>query len=409
MSTPMLIAVAGAALAALSLPAASASPSPLYQFAHDRAPRWSSPENPNGLPGQGAQLNHGAKGRASVVVPAGATHRLLDVHGAGVVTRIWLTLSDRSPAMLRSLRLEMFWDGAGRPAVSVPLGDFFGVGLGRTASFQNALFASPEGRSFVCTIPMPFRTAARIQVTNESKQDLTHLFYDVDFLATPTPGADDLYFHAYWHREIATTLARDFELLPGVTGRGRFLGVNVGVTANRQYEGVWWGEGEVKAYLDGDRDWPTLAGTGTEDYIGTAWGQGAFCNDSTGCLVADEKNHQWCFYRYHLADPIFFHHACRVTWQQIGGAPKAKIVELQRAGVPLIPITIDTNGTLRHLYDGTTVTRADDRALPEGWMNIYRSDDVSATAYFYLDASATDLPALQPVAERTADGSTRAE
>lgn len=385
----------------LVLPVALFAGDDLFHYRDDRAIRWSSPENPNGVPGAGGAENHGAKGRAFVPLAAGATHPLLDVQGSGVVTRIWLTVADRSPEMLRSLRLEMYWDGEEKPAVAVPLGDFFGVGLGRTAKFHHALLASPEGRSFVCTIPMPFRRAARIQVTNESSKRLSHLFFDVDYLATPMPDARALYFHAFWHRERATTLGRDFELLPRVEGRGRFLGVNVGVVANPAYGDSWWGEGEVKVYLDDDEQLPTLAGTGTEDYIGTGWGQGEFATDSAGCLVADPKSRAWAFYRFHLPDPIFFQRRCRATLQQIGGAMKAKVIALQQANVPLIPVTLDQEGALKHLYQpGQPPTELDRAEIGDGWVNYYRSDDVSATAYFYLETPASELPELQPTSER---------
>src|SRR3954465_15267232 len=119
--------------------------------------RWASPENPAGERGQGGRENGGRKGAAFFVLGAGESRTLAEVKaGSGVVRRLWMTLNDRSPKMLRGLRLEMFWDGATQPAVSAPVGDFFGVGLGRIVPFQSALFSSPEGRSFVAGVPMPF-------------------------------------------------------------------------------------------------------------------------------------------------------------------------------------------------------------------------------------------------------------
>src|SRR4029079_5990915 len=107
--------------------------------------------------------------------------------------------------------------------------------------------------------------------------------------------------HAHFRRENPTTLQQDYELLPLVRGKGRFLGVNVGVQADKErYGTTWWGEGEVKVYLDGDTDLPTLCGTGTEDYIGTAWGQGRFAHLYQGCPVADGEAMAYCFYRYHI-------------------------------------------------------------------------------------------------------------
>jgi hypothetical protein len=304
--------------------------------------------------------------------------------------------------MLRALRIEMFWDGADEPAVSAPFGDFFGVSLGRTAAFENALFSNPEGRSFNCAIPMPFRTGARIVVRNESPDDLPMLFYDVNLRKVPAWGDEVLYFHAFWHRDPATTLKIDHEILPNVSGRGRYLGANLGVIANPVYEGSWWGEGEVKVFLDGDRDLPTLVGTGTEDFIGTGWGQGAYAHRFQGCLIADTERDHWAFYRYHVPDPVYFASDCRVTIQQIGGNQKPVVIGLMEKGAPLIPITIHEVDTLHLLLEKDPVPELTDPDLPDGWTNFYRSDDVSSTAYFYLDRPTSGLPGLQPVAERIA-------
>lgn len=374
---------------------------PLYEFNSASSPRWSSFENITAGKGKGAMENHGAKGHPSDALEPGETKVLLDVKGSGIINRVWITINDRSPLMLRSLRLEMFWDGASKPAVSVPFGDFFGMGLGRTATFHNIFFANPEGRSFQCFIPMPFKKAARIQVTNESGKRLSHLFFDINFEQISNWNNSYLYFHSYWNRDTATRLARDFELLPSVKGRGRFLGVNIGVNTNPLYRDFWWGEGEVKMYLDGDRDFPTLAGTGTEDYIGTAWGQGEFFNDYAGCLLANKDSVAWAFYRYHVPDPVFFKSACRVTMQQMGGNRKEKVIELQRKQVPLIPVAIDDLTRIHHLYKKDSVVLLDTPGLPEGFANFYRSDDVSSTAYFYLDQPAGTLPALQSLSVRT--------
>ena len=124
---------------------------------------------------------------------------------------------------MRSLRLQMYWDGNSKAAVDVPLGDFFVSNLGRTTPFQSALFASPEGRSFNCYIPMPFKKGARIILTNESAQDTAKLFYDVDFVLTKTLPPDALYFHACWRRQMTSGLGEDVVVLPKLNGKGRFL------------------------------------------------------------------------------------------------------------------------------------------------------------------------------------------
>ncbi|HTQ11903.1 MAG TPA: glycoside hydrolase family 172 protein, partial [Fimbriimonadaceae bacterium] len=271
---------------------------------------WISFENAISERGQAAQENQGAKGHAFDCVRAGETKTLLDLEETGMICRIWMTIGDRSPEMLRSLRLEMFWDQSDEPAVSTPLGDFFGVGLGRRTPFENALFSDPEGRSFNCFIPMPFRTGARVTLTNESEKDLAHLFYDIDLLLDVEHTPSTLYFHTHWRREAPNELGKEYTILPKVVGAGRFLGCNIGIMPDPAYEGAWWGEGEVKVWF-GDDDYPTLCGTGTEDYIGTGWGQGVYANRTQGCLIADKEAGQWCFYRFHLDDPIFFDDACQ--------------------------------------------------------------------------------------------------
>lgn len=134
----------------------------LFEFNNASEPRWSSPENLNGSKGAGGKENNGGKGHPNDSIPAGQSKSLLDIQGRGIINRIWITINDRSPEMLRSLKLEMFWDGAEKPAVSVPFGDFFGVGLGRTAAFENVFFANAEGRSFNSFIPMPFQKGQRL-------------------------------------------------------------------------------------------------------------------------------------------------------------------------------------------------------------------------------------------------------
>jgi hypothetical protein len=296
--------------------------------------------------------------------------------------------------MLRSLRLDCFWDGAATPAVSAPLGDFFGVGLGRTAAWSSALFASPEARSFCCFVPMPFRDGMRLTLTNESDRELSYLFYDVDYTLGDAHGPDTAYLHAHWRRESPTTLLRDYEILPRVDGRGRFLGANVGVRADRARWGeTWWGEGEVKVYVDGDTALPTLCGTGTEDYIGTGWGQGAYAHPYQGCPVADDGRGEYCFYRWHVPDPVYFARAARVTCQQIGHAFGDRLRALLASGE-----------TIYRAGPGLVPAPPFEEIPPSGLL-FERSDDWSSCAYFYLDRPENGLPPLAPVAERVADGS----
>ncbi len=346
-----------------------------------------SPENPTGGKGRGGTAAGGRKGAPTIAVKAGQSVVLAEAQGtSGMVRRIWMTFWDRSPRMLRSLRLDMYWDGAATPAVSAPLGDFFGVGLGRTATFESALFSNPEGRSFNSVVPMPFRRGMRIVLTNESDTDVPEVFYDVDYTLGDRHPAGMLYFHAHWRRENPTRLKEDYEILPRVAGKGRYLGTNIGVAVNRgEYFNTWWGEGEIKIYLDGDSALPTLVGTGTEDYVGTAWGQGRYANLYQGSPIADEGAMQWAFYRYHVPDPVYFRRDLRVTMQQIGyladhsrGPLIRTRKRLYRAGEGRVEMDLSQDGKFE------------------------RSDDWSSCAYFYLDRPENGLPGLAPVGERVA-------
>jgi len=370
----------------------------LFEFDNNSSTRWSSPENRNGMKGAGGKENYKAKGHPYDTITAGQSYTLLNIQSPGIINRIWITINDRSPEMLRSLKIEMFWDNETKPAVSVPFGDFFGLGLGKTVTYENALFTTGEGRSFVCYIPMPFKKAAKIVVTNESNKTLRNIFFDVDYNVLQTRNDDYLYFHAYWHRDTATTPSQDFQLLPQVRGKGRFLGASVGINANPLYGTSWFGEGEVKMYLDDDKEYPTLNGTGTEDFIGSAWGQSKFINQYTGCTIASDSLLQYAFYRFHIPDPVYFKTACMVALQQIGGAATDSVAAYQKNNAPLVVVSTD-NGRLYPQYNKNHPLQLNNTS-PKGWTNFYRSDDVCSTAYFYLNTPSDDLSGIQPVGLR---------
>jgi hypothetical protein len=396
--------IACSAALALPVPAFAQEAADLYRYQEGQETRWASPENPTAAKGAGARENRGAKGHAFETIPIGRSHILADIKGAGTIDRMWITIEDRSPEALRGLKFEIYWDGAATPAVSVPLGDFFLHGASEMVPMETALFASPEGRSFVSYVPMPFRTGARVVVTNESGKPVNLIFYDINFRQLRQQPKDALYFHAWWSRERATKLGQDFHILPRIQGKGRFLGASVTVLTNPLYEKTWWGEGEVKIALDGDRsDAPTLVGTGTEDYIGTAWGQGAYVNRFQGAPVATwEGDGRWTFYRFHIPDPIFFSRDIEVSLQIMGGARKHIVQGLQKKNVPLIPVTIDPGSRNNFQQLLTNGKKLSDPSLPDGHTNFYRSDDVAAVAYFYLDRPAGLLPPIAASAERMA-------
>mgnify|MGYP003412827234 FL=1 len=200
-------------------------------------------------------------------------------------------------------------------------------------------------------------------------------------------------------------MGKDFEIVPRIEGNGRFLGTNIGVMANPIYEGAWWGEGEVKMFLDQDNEYPTLVGTGTEDYYGSAWNQGIFHNLYQGSLISNDKTGQNAFYRYHIPDPVYFHGSIRVTIQQMGGASRDKVANLMNKGVPLIPVSVYTEpkfGFIK-LLEMQDPPKLGNENFPKGTVIFYRQDDVSATAYFYLDKPTNGLQELQSKEVRTAN------
>ena len=364
---------------------------PLYMIPEGVETRWASGENPEGAKGQAGRKNHGRKGSACQPIKPGQTVTLAEVKGSsGTIRRFWATMVSRQPKFMRGMRLDFYWDGVEKPSFSVPFGDFFGHGLGRMATFECSLFASPEGRSYNCYIPMPFKTGMKIDITNETGEEQSMFYYDIDYTLGDKHGGDVPYFHAHYRRENPTTMQKDFELLPKVKGRGRFLGVNIGVIADTgMYFRSWWGEGEVKVFLDGDTEFPTLCGTGTEDYIGTGWGQGQYAQMYHGCHIADHDKFQYCFYRYHVPDPIYFARDARVTIQQLGcwtpdSKPlmywkKRKLVQQTGDGMVEIDLSCDD---------------------PREYGLFERQDDWSSCAYFYIDSPVNQLPPLDPVEKR---------
>jgi hypothetical protein len=226
------------------------------------------------------------------------------------------------------------------------------------------------------------------------------LFYDLDFVLGKVP-ADALYFHAYWTRENSNRTGDDFTILPRVNGKGRFLGMSVGLNADPAYGNTWWGEGEVKMYMDGDTKYPTINGTGSEDYIGSAWGLGTFANLYQGCLLASDSSKEFVFYRLHIPDAVYFNSDIKVVIQQIGGGDMKEVRELVKKGVNLKPVTVALPAGFVRLFDEPAVPPITDEKFPEGWVNFYRIDDYSAVSYFYLDKAASNLPPLASLDVRT--------
>lgn len=375
--------------------------STLYKKAPaDVETRWVSAENLNGEKGRGGMTNKGAKGDAYLLIAPNERRVIFNQDGAGIITKMWSANGLLwHPDDRRNVLIEMYWDNSDKPAVSVPFVEFFGNGLAVYRKFESELFANPEGKSHNCFIPMPYRKAARIEIVNNSSRVLM-FYYKINFVKMNKLPDDALYFHAYWHRDLNTELGKDFEILPKVKGAGRYLGTHIGVIGNEVYKGSWFGEGEVKIFLDGDKEFATLVGTGTEDYIGSGWGQGEFANRIQGSLVSNKEHDLYSFYRYHTIDPVYFHKECKVTIQQMGNAPKHKILEIRKKGMEITPLWSyvekeGMNASKRYL-DMKNPPKVESDDFPNGVSTTwYRRDDVSATAYFYLDKPFSNLPEIQ--------------
>jgi hypothetical protein len=369
--------------------------------------RWISPENPTGEKGKGGITNKGAKGNAFYIVQPGETKTLMDVKGSGIIQRFWMSGTiGKNREQRRAVRIDMFWDGAKKPAVSAPIGDFFGVAHGLLIPFENKLFLSPEGRSFNSNVKMPYKKSALITITNESSSEVW-FWYDINYLEVDNLPESTLYFHTFWNRDLKTTLGEDYSILPKVYGSGRFIGTNIGVIGDQHYQGTWFGEGEVKIYLDGDKELPTLAGTGTEDYIGTGWGQGEFSNQYFGSLVSNKEHDIYAFYRYHIEDDVYFHKDCKVTIQQMGNSNKTNILKMIEEGAEVQPVWFvdkrDSKTKQGRLLEKGNENLFNSSDFPIISTNYYRSDDVCATAYFYLDKPESNLPELPPLSLRMKD------
>lgn len=296
-----------------------------------------SPENFTGEKGMGGMSTDGAAANAArdlgqgwkvspyVKVKPGATFTLGEINGSGAIQHIWMTpTGDWRFAILR-----MYWDGETEPSVEVPVGDFFGMGWGRFAQLTSAPVAVNPGSAFNCYWEMPFRKSARITIENLNPGPAQlWLYYQIDYTLTDVP-ADAAYFHAQFSRVNPVKQGEVYTILDGVKGRGHYVGTYMAWGVNTT---GWWGEGEVKFFLDGDGKFPTLCGTGTEDYFGGSYNfehpvtkqYQEFNTPYAGMpqvIRPDglyQSQQRFGLYRWHIMDPIRFEQDLKVTVQDLG-------------------------------------------------------------------------------------------
>ncbi|NLX14585.1 MAG: DUF2961 domain-containing protein [Phycisphaerales bacterium] len=301
-------------------------------FLNDAETRSVSAENPTGQKGKGGMaipdpteikpaafarsaddLGQGWKVRPFIRVNAGETATLMDVDGPGIIQHIWLV-----EGLKRQHVLRFYWDGEEAPSVEVPAPDFFAVGHERFGAVNSIPVTVNTANALNCYWPMPFRKHCRVTLANEGADDLELLAYQITYTLTEvTEGT--AYFHAQWRRASATK-ENPYVILDQVKGKGRYVGTFLAWT---QFVKGWFGEGEIRFFIDGDHEFPSICGTGTEDYFCSSWG---FPNSFTGLytgntLVAHHDDTPpvcWSLYRWHIQDSICFKKDLKVTIQALG-------------------------------------------------------------------------------------------
>ncbi|MEI6424952.1 MAG: glycoside hydrolase family 172 protein [Lentisphaerota bacterium] len=324
-----------------------------------------SPENFTGEKGEAAmaaegtgkncarELGVGWKVSPSVRIRAGETFTVADIKGPGAIQQIWMTPTGN----WRYTILRIYWDGQEQPSVEVPLGDFFCCGWGtddgrnhKGANFRQ-LTSLPicvnPGSAFNSYWEMPFRKHCRVTVTNiqdvdKADLDKNHmgLYYQVNYTLTDVPE-DCAYFHAQWRRANPLPYKEEHTLVDGVKGQGHYVGTYMAWGVNNN---GWWGEGEIKFFMDGDKKFPTICGTGTEDYFCGSYnfdvgkengGYREFCSPYAGLfqvLRPDglyQSQTRFSLYRWHIMDPVRFKKDLKVTIQALGWRSGGRYLPLQ--------------------------------------------------------------------------------
>ena len=295
-----------------------------------------SAENKTGEKGKGGQategtcsvyareLGQGWKVSPSIDIGAKETVVLAEIKGPGAIQHIWMTVD---PDYWRCLMLRMYWDGEKNPSIEVPLGDFFCNGWCVRSNVNSLPVSVNPAGGFNCFWEMSFRKLARVTIENLAPKPIKSFFYQFDYTLTDIPE-DRAYLHAQWRRSNPLEYGKVHTLLDDVRGMGHYVGAYM---ARGVHNNGWWGEGEIKFYIDGDEEWPTICGTGTEDYFGGAWNfeqppgeYGIYSTPFCGLHQVIkpkglyQSQQRFGMYRWHIQDPIRFKEDLRVTIQALG-------------------------------------------------------------------------------------------
>lgn len=329
-----------------------ANMSNIYRLS-DAKTRSISPENFNGAKGKGGMatkgtgenaardLGQGWKISPSVVIKAKSTFTIAEIDGPGSVQHIWMTPT----GVWRNSIIRFYWDDETTPSVEAPVGDFFCMGWNRYSYLQSLAVCVNPGSAFNCYWPMPFRKKCRITMENIDERDMV-LYYQVDYILTEVPS-DAAYFHAQFRRVNPLPYKTNYVLVDSIRGKGQYVGTYMAMGVHNN---GWWGEGEIKFYMDGDTDYPTICGTGTEDYFCGSYDfdtkkkneygveQTNYTEFSTPysglhqVIKGDghyDVSQRFGMYRWHITDPIRFEKSLKVTIQALGWRSEGRYLPLQ--------------------------------------------------------------------------------
>lgn len=307
------------------------------------------PEQFTGNPGEGGMcpleegsaraaardLGTGWKVNPYIVIRPNETYEIAHMIGPGMITHIWMTPTGR----WRDTILRFYWDGERQPSVECPVGDFFASGWNEYAQLSSLAVCVNPGSAFNCYWQMPFRRECRITLENRSAEPVTY-YYQIDYELRELPE-NCAYFHAQFRRVNPLPYKEVYTILDGVEGTGHYVGTYMAWSVNNR---GWWGEGEIKFYLDDDLEYPTICGTGTEDYFCGSYNfedpvghdrYRSFSTPYSGLHQVIEPDRlygsqfRFGMYRWHLTDPIRFSHRLRVTIQALGWRSGGRYLPLQ--------------------------------------------------------------------------------
>lgn len=319
----------------------------------DAVSRSISPENFKGEKGKGGMATTGTGANASrelgqtwkvspsVIIKKHTTYTVAEIDGQGAIQHIWMTPTGN----WRYSIIRFYWDDETTPSVEAPVGDFFCMGWGKYAPVQSLAVVVNPGSAFNCYWPMPFRKKCRITMENIDDEDMV-LYYQVDYTLTKVPD-DAAYFHAQFRRINPLPYKKDYILVDSIQGKGQYVGTYLAYGSNKN---GWWGEGEIKFFMDGDTKFPTIIGTGTEDYFCGSYNfetrkknpdgtetraYTEFTGPYTGLPQVIKGDglynvaQRFGLYRWHIADPIRFEKNLKVTLQALGWRAGGRYLPLQ--------------------------------------------------------------------------------